>query len=260
MIKNKRQEQIIEILKHENFASVGALAERLFASQPTVRRDLEYLEKEGLVRRNHGGAMLAGEKINIPLSYRQKKHYHEKMRIAALAATLIEKDSLIFTDASTTVLCLAESIAATEGVTVVTNGLPMSQSFIKSGVNVFATGGRLNESAMALVGNIAERTVALFNADIMFFSTSSFDEMGQISDYSELETSLRVAMLQRSRKRVYMFDSSKYSSRSAFCVCYAKDIDHIVTDVCLSDEQLRDMGFFLQHMSNGAYLYSKNQK
>lgn len=259
MIKNKRQEEIIEILKSEGFASVNSLSERLYASHPTVRRDLEYLEKEGIVRRNHGGAMLAGEKINVPLSFRQKKHYHEKMRIAALAATLIEKDSLIFTDASTTVLCLAESIAETEGVTVVTNGLPMSQSIIKSGISVFATGGRLNESALALVGNIAERTVAMFNADIMFFSTSSFDESGQISDYSELETSLRVAMLQRSRKKVYMFDSSKYSSRSAFCVCYAKDVDHIVTDVRIGEEQLSEMGFFLERGGDGAYLYSKKK-
>ncbi len=257
MIKNKRHEEIIEILKNEGFASVSNLCERLYASPATIRRDLEYLEREGVVQRNHGGAMLAGEKINIPVSFRQKKHYHEKMKIAELAATLIERDSMIFTDASTTVLCLAEKIAETEGVSVVTNGLPMSQSFIKSGINVFSTGGKLNESALALVGNIAERTVALFNADIMFFSTSSFDEAGQISDYSELETSLRIAMLQRSRKKVYMFDSSKYSSRSAFCVCYAKDIDHIVTNVCFSEGQLEKMNFFLDRAIGGAYLYSK---
>lgn len=247
---------MIEILKNEGFASVSTLSERLFASQPTVRRDLEYLEKEGYVRRNHGGAMFASEKINIPVSFRQKKHYHEKMRIAELASDLIENDSLIFIDAGTTVLCLAEKIAEHEGVTVVTNGLPMSQAFIGSDVNVFATGGKLNESALALVGNVAERTVELFNADIMFFSTSSFDEAGQISDYSELETSLRVAMLNRSRKKVYMFDSSKYPSKSAFCVAYAKDIDHIVTDVRFGDEQLKNMGFFLEKSIEGAYLYT----
>lgn len=260
MIKNKRQEEIIEILKNEGFASVRGLSERLYASQATVRRDLEFLEREGFIQRNHGGAILAGERINIPISFRQKKRYHEKLKIAELAATLIERDSLVFADASTTVLCLADRISEIEGITVVTNGLLMAQSLVKSGVEIFATGGKLNESALALVGRIAERSVAGFNADIMFFSTSSFDGSGQISDYSDSETSLRIAMLERSRKKVFMFDSSKYSTESAFCVCYAKDIDHIVTDVCLGEDVLDKIGYHLDRSKQRAYLYSNNRK
>ena len=104
MLKNKRHDEILDILKSEGFISVKELGERLFASQPTIRRDLDFLENEGFVRRNHGGAMLADDTVNIPISYRRGKRLCEKMQIARLAATLIENDQLLFVDGSTTAL------------------------------------------------------------------------------------------------------------------------------------------------------------
>ena len=77
MIKNKRHEEILEILKNEGIISVRDIGERLFASQPTIRRDLAFLEKEGLIRRSHGGAILAGDPVNMPISYRRGKRLRE---------------------------------------------------------------------------------------------------------------------------------------------------------------------------------------
>lgn len=257
MIKNKRQEEIIEILKKDGFATVRHLGDRLFASQPTVRRDLDYLEKEGLVHRSHGGAILAGDKINTPVSFRQKKRYREKLRIARLASELIERDLVVFTDASTTALCLSDFIEKKDGVTVVTNGLPMCQTLAKGDITVYSTGGRLYGESMAFVGGVAERAALHFNADIMFFSASSFDDSGQITDYSESETSLRIAMLSKSRVKVFLFDSSKFGSRSAFSVCSADDIDYIVADMPLDEGMAKRISFSLQKESDGAYLYKK---
>ena len=78
MVKNKRQAEILEILKQEGFAGVRDLGERLYASQPTVRRDLVFLEKEGLVCRSHGGAVPATDSANTPISYRKGKRMREK--------------------------------------------------------------------------------------------------------------------------------------------------------------------------------------
>ena len=115
----------MDILKKEGFAGVRDLGERLYASQPTIRRDLDFLEKEGLVRRSHGGAVPADDRVNTPISYRKGRRMHEKMQIAALAATLIENDQFIFIDGSTTALCLADFLAEHEGISVLTNGMQL---------------------------------------------------------------------------------------------------------------------------------------
>ena len=258
MLKNKRHEEILDILKREGFISVKELGERLFASQPTIRRDLDFLEKEGLIRRSHGGAILAGDSVNIPISYRRGKRLHEKIQIAKLAATLIENDQLIFVDGSTTALCLSDFIGKCEGVSVVTNGIPICQALAKQNIRVFSTGGRLVGESMAFVGNVAERTVSGFNADIMFFSSSSLGDDGMISDYAEEETSLRLAMRSRSRCSVFLCDSEKFNRNSSFCLFELKNVDYIATDAPLSEHLLESHGIKLIKKSDGAYLYGKN--
>lgn len=255
MLKNKRHEEILEILKNEGFISVGELGKRLFASQPTVRRDLDFLEKEGLVRRSHGGAMLPGYSVNTPISYRRGKRLNEKMRIAKLAATLIENDQLIFVDGSTTALCLSDFIGEFDGVSVVTNGIPMCQALAKQNLRVFSTGGRLVGESMAFVGNVAEKTVSGFNADVMFFSSSSLGSDGMISDYAEEETSLRLAMHSRSRRSIFLCDSAKFDQTSSFCLLELKKVDFIVTDEPLSEKLSEEQGLVLIKSDGGAYMY-----
>ena len=255
MIKNKRHEEILEILKNEGIISVRDIGERLFASQPTIRRDLAFLEKEGLIRRSHGGAILAGDPVNMPISYRRGKRLREKIQIAALASTLIGNDQLIFVDGSTTALCLSDFICKVNGVSVVTNGIPMCQALAKQNIRVFSTGGRLVGESMAFVGNVAEKTVSGFNADIMFFSSSSLSGDGSISDYAEEETSLRLAMHSRSRISVFLCDSEKFQKSSAFCLLELKSTDYVVTDAMLDSSLIELQGFELIESKNGAYMY-----
>jgi len=255
MIKNKRQNEILEILKEDGFASVKELGERLFASQPTVRRDLSFLEKEGFVRRSHGGVILAGDTFNTPISYRRGKRVQEKRKIARLASTLIENFQLVFIDGSTTALCLSEFIGKYEGISVVTNGIPMCQALAKQNLRVFSTGGRLIGESMAFVGNVAEKTVSGFNADVMFFSSSSLGSDGMISDYAEEETSLRLAMHSRSRRSIFLCDSAKFDQTSSFCLLELKKVDFIVTDEPLSEKLLEEQGLLLIKSDGGAYMY-----
>lgn len=256
MIK-KRHEEILEILKEEGFVAVRDLGERLYASQPTIRRDLDFLEKEGLIRRNHGGAMLVGETVNTQISYRRGRKAHEKMRIAKLAATLIENGQLIFIDGSTTALCLSDFITKSDKVTVVTNGIPICQALAKQELRVFSTGGRLVGESMAFAGNIAEKTISGYNADIMFFSMASLDNNGMISDFAEEERSLRLAMHARSRRSVFLCDSEKFGRSSSFCLFELKEVDYVVTDAPLSEELAKMQGFELIKESDGAYMYGK---
>ncbi len=257
MLKNKRHFEILEILKRESFSEVRTLAERLYASQPTIRRDLDFLERQGYVKRSHGGAMLADDKINTPVSFRRGTKAREKVQICRLAATLITPGSLIFADASTTASHLSECIQKKDNITVVTNGYPICKALSENDIRVFSTGGRLLKDSMAFVGNHAEETVRGFNAEWLFFSSSSIDNEGLISDYSEEETALRIAMHKGAKRSVFLCDSSKFGKRSAFRVFSLLDIDYMVTDKELDEAICRKYSLITSSTISGAYMYKR---
>ncbi len=245
------------ILKDEGFADVKSLGERLFASQPTIRRDLDRLEKDGLVRRSHGGAVPAGDMVNTPVAYRRGKRVKEKMHIARLAADLIENDQMIFADASSTILYLVEHIKEHDHMSVVTNSIPLCQALSGQNVQVYCTGGKLFHEPMGFVGRAAERATMMFHANLFFFSSASLSEDGMISDYSEEENDLRVVMQERSDKTVYLCDSAKFGRTSPFCVFELCEVDYVVTDAALSERILQKQGFRLLKAGEGAFLYER---
>ena len=256
MLKNQRHTQILEILKRDGFAEVRYLGQVLYASQPTIRRDLDLLEKSGYIKRSHGGAMLSDNKTNAPISFRRGSNTKEKSQICRLAAKLIKNGDLIFTDASTTASHLAEYIQKKDNLTVVTNGYTICGLLSEKDVRVFSTGGRLIKSSMAFVGAQAEDTIRRYNADILFFSSSSLDEYGNISDYSEEETALRIAMKNGAKTSVFLCDSSKFNRSSAFKEFSLSEIDYVITDQPLSASIVKDNALTLIE-SNEAYMYKK---
>lgn len=257
MYKNQRHNEILEILKNEGFCSVRDLGDRLYASLPTIRRDLEFLQREGLICRSHGGAIPADEKRKAPVSFRSTTQSKQKAQICRLASELICSGMLIFTDASTTVMHLADFLSSESDLTVVTNGYPICRSLSERGIRTVSTGGRLLKDSMAFVGSAAEETAARFNADLFFFSSSSLDEEGFISDYSEEETALRAIMKQRSRQSVFLCDSEKFNTRSAYRMTALSQIDHVFTDHPLPDGLLEKNGLKLNKQTDGACWYQK---
>ena len=257
MLKNQRHIQILDILKNEGFAGVRDLSERLYSSQPTIRRDLDFLEKQGYIRRSHGGAILADDRLNTPISFRRGTRFHEKTLICKLAATLVEAGNVIFIDSSTTAWPLADFLHAEDDVMVVTNSYPLCLSLIEKNVNTFSTGGRLYKESMAFVGERAAETVAGFNADIMFFSASSLDDEGMVSDCFEEETAIRKAMRAHSHKNVFLCDSEKFGSRAAFRDISLSDVDYVVTDATLRDSVIQKCRLKLIATDNGVMMYKK---
>lgn len=254
MFKSERHEKIVNILKEKTFASVPYIAEQLFVSLPTVRRDLTFLEEQGYVKRSHGGAILADRRTDIPLPFRSGTKSREKQRICRAASKLIKDGNVIFTDASSTVLHIAELLSEREDITLVTNGLGFAERLSQSKVRLYATGGRVLSSSHAFVGQRACDFLGDFNADIMFFSSSSLSPDGTVSDYSEEETLLRRQMMNRSRIHVFMCDSTKFGRTSAFRLCSIKDVDYVISDFPLPENILKE--FCLEASDeNGIFVY-----
>lgn len=259
MLKNERQRQILDILKKSSFATVASLAAELYASLPTIRRDLAILEEEGYVKRCHGGAMILDGNTNPPLYFRREHQAQEKIRMCKLAATLINDGDTLFLDGSTSVFHLADYLDKERGITVITNGLPLATALAETGIKIYSTGGRLLKESLAFVGVSAEKTARGYNADTLFFSVASLSEEGMLSDWSEEEAMLRIEMSKCSRRRVLLCDSSKLGSTSTFKLFDLSSVEFIITDKELPQELIT--GYRLTELvTSPAYLYSVGRR
>lgn len=231
MYNLERQEQILAILEDKKSISVTALAKLLYVSQPTVRRDLDNLCRQGKVQRTHGGVVLRKvSDTEIPLMYREDQNNGAKKTIAEKAVKHIRDGDVIFLDASSTVSYLIPHLKKFRDLLVVTNSPKTSIRLGECGIKNYCTGGQLLMHSIAYVGAEAEKFISGINADIFFFSSRGYTEDGRITDSSESEATVKKAMLQNAEKSYYLCDSSKRGKKYAFNVCTTKDLAGILTE------------------------------
>lgn len=237
MFYSERREEIMEILKQKNYASVHYLAKKLFVSEPTIRRDLLVLEKENRIKRTFGGAM-ANDMTNneIPLELREKEDSKAKKDIAQQALKYIKDGQVLFFDASSTVLELSKYLSKFNGLTVITNSPKTSMQLAECNIKSFCTGGILLEKSIAYVGTYAENFIRNFNADYFFFSCRGISDDGILSDSSMEESDLRRVMMQHSKKNIFLCTSNKIGKKYMYNFSDISKIDKIICDVPLPEQ------------------------
>lgn len=235
-MKEERYEKILEFLEDNSFITVEELSKKLYVSMPTVRRDLNELQRMGLVIRSHGGVMRRSSMTEgQPVMIRSSVHAAEKIRLSQAAAKLLHDNCVIFLDESSTTQHIIEFISDYKNITVVTNSLTVLVQLNRYGIPTYCIGGKLDTDNQSFVGSMAEEMVSRFNIDIMFFSTSGISEKSMIVDYCEGANDLRRRALPYAHKKVYLCDSSKFNKRAAYSLCALSDVDTIITDAPLPD-------------------------
>ena len=129
-----------------------------------------------------------------------------------------------------------------------------AKKFAEAGALVYSTGGRLLTDSYAFVGHTAEESLDKYNADVMFFSAASLSDKGVISDWSEEECNMRVAMSRHAKTKVFMCDSAKFATTSAFKLFPIYDMDYIVTDKPLAENIAKEL-VLVSDEDAPAYLY-----
>ena len=228
MLQIERQEQIMQLLRQKDALRVGQIAKELYTSEATVRRDLAYMESQGLVRRVYGGVVL--EKQNLPLDLRLNEHANAKKEIAERASKLISEGSSVFLDASSTASHLLPYLLEFDNLTVVTNSHRAIETLRQSKLNFICTGGKMITTNQAYVGPIAEATLESLCVDFAFFSSQGVSEDGEVTDFSEEETSLRRVLLRRAKHPVLLCDSSKVGKRFLYRLGNLSDMSEVITD------------------------------
>jgi len=231
MLSYDRLDSILTYLRDNQSASVSSLSKKLYASEATVRRDLNELERRGLIKRIHGGAvLLEGTSCELPLNVREQQNSDAKRKIAASAARWLENGQVIFLDASSTVMYLAKHFENYNNLTIITNGMKTAEELSKLSHKIYCTGGLMLHHSSAYVGEHTIDFIRRFNADICFFSSRGLSDDRMITDTSAEETYVRRAMLEQSRKKIFMCDESKFGKKYCCNLCNLSQTDAFVNN------------------------------
>lgn len=228
-----RELEILRLLYRNRQMSVGEIADAIFASEPSVRRDLASLESQRLIKRFHGGAMLESNGVSVmknPYLVRELIEYEEKEQIAKKAASLVLDSHLIFMDSSSSCFHMLPYLKNKKDLTIVTNSVKLLyEAADEYGIRVISTGGVLTHEHFSLHGDETLRTVNSYFANRAFFSCGGLDLHGVISSVFFEENQIRRAMIARANKAYLLCTTDKLGVRKAGILTDMSQIDGVVT-------------------------------
>lgn len=238
MMISERQKQIIEELKNDPQISVRELAQKLYVSEPTVRRDFTELHQRGILTKVYGGAILNSEAAHreIPFLLREKEQSSTKVEMGNRAAMLAHDGDVVMLDGSTSAYHMIPYLAKLKNITVVTSGAKTAVAAAEANIRTFGTGGQMIIHSYSYVGKQAEDFVRSINADILFFSCHGLDLQGRMTDNAIAEADIRRVMIEHSKKKILLCDSSKIGKTCFYNMGHVSDIDGVVSDRALPKE------------------------
>lgn len=231
LLNSHRREYILQTLSTHERVSVAHIAAVLEVSDETVRRDLRNLEREGLLRRVHGGAIHVSPNRDAPKAEREQKQAREKGIIAQLAARLISDHTAIFLHIGSTTEALARQLGRFTDLKVYTTSLSVAQiARDHAGVTVYVAPGQLRKIEGDLVGYDTIAFLQPYNFDTAFMGVAGIDAERGFMDFEEDEVRIRQTLLKCARNKVVLADSSKYGKTANMCTAPFSAIDRFVTD------------------------------
>lgn len=243
MLAKERQERIMEIISFNKKIKISELVEKFNVSVETLRRDLDLLDRKGLVTKVHGGAILKPETLDfINFESRLKENTQEKTEISEKISSLIKEKDIIFINGGTTNIEIIKVLKNKfEELTIITNSL-MIVNMLTTNIkyNTVLIGGQLNYKEFSFQGSLAEENIKSFTADKCIISSGGISLKHGITDYILEEVGLQKIMIKNSKEVIIAADHSKFETNSLGKVAELSDINFLVTDSNLDLEILKN--------------------
>ncbi|MFJ9542538.1 DeoR/GlpR family DNA-binding transcription regulator [Streptomyces sp. NPDC101225] len=236
----ERHQLLVQTVRSRGRLDAGAMAERLRVSTETIRKDLLLLERQGLLRRVHGGAIAVEDLAFEPAVSSRTSNEAEKRRIAQAALAEVPREGAVFIDAGSTTTLLAEMFPADRELTVFTNTLTIALALVgRPRLNVHTLGGRVRARTFAEVDNWAIRALSEIRVDVAFLGTNAISSERGLSTPDESEATVKRLMLAAARRRILLADHTKHDRTSLFKYGNLSDIDLLIIDDGLSEPDAR---------------------
>lgn len=238
MYAPERQQEILRLAREGGRVEVLSLADEFQVTAETIRRDLKALDRAGLVRRVHGGAIPAGRLDFEPdLAERESTAADEKDRIARAALAELPEDGSVILDAGSTVARLAAAFPLECSLTVVTHALPAAARLADHpGIDLHLVGGRVRHRTRAAVDAWALRAYGEIRADVVFLGTNGFSAGSGLTTPDLAEAAVKRAVVAAARRVVLLADSAKYGEEHFARFAGLADVHLLITDSGLSPE------------------------
>lgn len=238
MYAPERHQAILDRSRQDGRVEVATLAAELAVTPETIRRDLSTLERQGLVRRVHGGAIPV-ERLGIEpgVGLREGLLVAEKERIAKAALDEVPEDGSILLDAGTTTVRLAELLPAERPVTVVTHSLTVATVLApRPNVTLHLVGGTVRGRTLAAVGPWAVRELSEVQVDVAFVGTNGLTRERGLTTPDLAEAAVKRAVVRAGRRVVVLADHTKVGRDDFAQVAPLDAVDVLISDSGLDDE------------------------
>lgn len=225
-----RKQVILKEIAENVVVEIPQLAILLDVSEITVRRDLDFLTKEGLLARTHGGAM----KIPIskmPINFSQKAAINADLKdeICKKAADIIIDNEVVFLDCGSTVFRMCKFIK-NKKINIVTNSLPIVNEFLASEVKLNFVGGEIDFERQAAHGKVAVEHINRYYADHAFMGVGGFSIKNGLSASSESEAETAMAFMQNAKKSYVLCDKTKLETDRYFPFLAINEVENLITN------------------------------
>lgn len=247
MPKNPRHERIIRLVKENGFMPIEELAQRLGVTPQTMRRDINILSKEKVLRRYHGGAAIGDETENPDFLSKKHTMKAEKMRIAETLAESIPDGATLFLSIGTTIEAVTDALVKyRRNLCIITNNIHAAATASgRSDYSVMITSGVVRPLDGGVTGVATMDFIKQFKVDYAVLSASAIEEDGILFDSDYKEVSVMQAMMENARVRYLAADHSKFGKSALVRMADITEFDTVFTDRPLTDKlsaKLKDAG------------------
>ena len=226
-----RQNDIFAVARTVGRVTVDDLALRFNVTPQTIRKDLNELCERKVLKRIHGGAVVASSVENMAYEARRFMAAAEKEAIGIAAAAQIPNRSSLFINIGTTTEEVAKALINHENLLIITNNLNVAMSFRKHPtIEVIVVGGQVRRSDGAVVGGSAVEMIRGFKVDTAVIGASAIDEDGSLLDYDMQEVHVSRAIIDNARQVLLACDQSKLERTAPVRIAHLSEINTFVTD------------------------------
>ncbi|MGX3020339.1 DeoR/GlpR family transcriptional regulator [Ursidibacter sp. B-7004-1] len=230
MKQSIRHQKIIELVNQSGYVSTEELVAILNVSSQTIRRDLNELAENNLIRRHHGGAASPSNTENSDYSERKQFFSEQKNQIGKKVAEMIPNGASLFIDIGTTPEAVAYSLLNHKDLRVVTNNLNAAHILLqKDDCQVTIAGGELRADG-GIIGEATVNFINQFRLDYCILGISAVESDGSMMDYDYHEVQVKRALMRNARNIVLVTDHSKFTRNAIVRLGDIKEVNYLFTD------------------------------